>query len=482
MAHYILSLKGRLALQASFTLGQREDIQANLSVTQPQPIQAGLSVNVTPSKVSQLENDVPYLAPADIEGITEDITELQSDVANKQDTLISGENIKTINDTSILGSGNIELDLSGYATTQDLENGLATKEDAITSENKLDADLLDDTDSTNKLCTQTEKTSWNNAILPFYAVSESLATDVEKVVTIPSITTLRTGQLIIVQPTATSTVAASTIKLNDFDAYPMLYNNAAITTTSDSKVWHANYPSLFVFNGENWVFAGHGYDADTTYTIDYSMDAGAYKSGSGTYAISRYSICMQKPDMTWEKVTATNKSHSTATSKVRNTSGFLLGQIRYYKDTTILANGAFASSDTMYDKNTSLDLRYSTNCGSSPSWSAGDYIYFVGTIGADGLFYLDTTWWTATLPTTNDGKVYIQMGKVLSSLHTMTLYPLHPVYYHDGVQLREYKVADNKQDKLTNSTSTTINNNSVEINETWLEGWVQSKFGISPVI
>ena len=123
-------------MQASFTLGQRENIQVNFSATQPQPVQADLSINVTPSKVSQLENDVPYLTSADIEGITEDITELQGDVTdlgnNKQDTLISGENIKTINDASILGSGNIELDLSGYATTQDLVSGLATKQDILT--------------------------------------------------------------------------------------------------------------------------------------------------------------------------------------------------------------------------------------------------------------------------------------------------------------------------------------------------------------
>ena len=698
MVHYTSTSKERLVLQANFSIGQRENIQTNFIASQPQEVQADLSINVTPSKVSQLENDVPYLTSADIEGITEDITELQGDVTdlgnNKQDTLISGENIKTINDTSILGSGNIEIDLSDYATTQDLVSGLATKQDIltqgsginlyqkakyiqndtdtrvstgiyitnddfeldivfycksreslylfqartsansnifgisgsqsggtitisingssitsnisrttghiyhinakfvsenatlfvedlteqtsatntgtytfgtlnkdlnlfgsgvsgqtlsagyhiysayakqdgeyllnyvpavynnepcfydtisnsfkgattgslvagnndgdiiavtglqkqITSTNKLDADLVDDSESTNKFCTTSEKTSWDNAILPFYAVSESLATDVEKVISIPSITTLRTGQVVIVQPTATSTVANSTLKLNDFQAYPMIYNNSAITTSSDSKVWHANYPSFFVFNGSNWVFAGHGYDADTTYTINYSIDAGLYKSGTGNYAITRYSICMQKPDMTWEKVTATNKTHSTATSKSRNTSGFLLGQIRYYKDTTILANGAYASSDVMYDKNVSLDLRYSTNCGTSPSWVEGDYIYFVGTMGADGLFYLDTTWWTNTLPTTNDGKVYIQMGKALSSLYTMSIYPLHPVYYHDGVQLREYKVADNKQDKLANSTSTNINNNSVEINETWLDDYIQTKFGIQPIV
>ena len=124
-------------MQANFSIGQREDIQTSFIASQPQEVQADLSINVTPSKLSQLENDVPYLTSTDIESITEDITELQGDVTNlgnnKQDTLISGENIKTINDTSILGSGNIEIDLSDYATTQELTNGLATKQNVLTA-------------------------------------------------------------------------------------------------------------------------------------------------------------------------------------------------------------------------------------------------------------------------------------------------------------------------------------------------------------
>lgn len=94
----------------------------------------------------------------------------------------------------------------------------------------------------------------------WFGTSSTAADTVQKVVSIPSITSLKTGQIIIVQPTVTSTVANSTLKLNSFDAYPMRYNNAAITTSTDSVVWSANFPSLFVFDGSYWVFLGHGYD------------------------------------------------------------------------------------------------------------------------------------------------------------------------------------------------------------------------------
>lgn len=100
----------------------------------------------------------------------------------------------------------------------------------------------------------------------FFATSDTAAATVQKEVSIPSITELNVGQIIIVKPTVTSTVANSTIKLNDFDAYPMRYNNAAITTSTDSVVWSASYPSIWVFDGTYWLFAGHGVDSNTTYS------------------------------------------------------------------------------------------------------------------------------------------------------------------------------------------------------------------------
>jgi len=100
----------------------------------------------------------------------------------------------------------------------------------------------------------------------WFGTSSTAADVVQKEVSIPSITSLKTGQIIVVKPTVTSTVANSTLKLNDFDAYPMRYNNAAITTGTDSIVWSANIPSLFVFDGSYWEFLGHGLDSNTTYS------------------------------------------------------------------------------------------------------------------------------------------------------------------------------------------------------------------------
>lgn len=57
-----------------------------------------------PSKTSDLTNDAGYLTS-------------HQDISGKQDTLVSGTNIKTINNESILGSGNIEIQGGGTTYT-----------------------------------------------------------------------------------------------------------------------------------------------------------------------------------------------------------------------------------------------------------------------------------------------------------------------------------------------------------------------------
>ena len=171
-----------------------------------------------------------------------------------QPLLISGTNIKTINSNSILGSGNLDIDA-----------------------------LPSQTNNSGKFLTTNGTTaSWSNVIIPF-GESTSAADAVQKEVTISEITELKTGQIIIVKPTITSTVADATLKLNNFTAYPMLYGAAAITTSTDSITWAANYPSWFRFDGSNWVFLGHGVDNNTTYS---AMSVAEGTTGTKTTARS----------------------------------------------------------------------------------------------------------------------------------------------------------------------------------------------------
>lgn len=89
----------------------------------------------------------------------------------------AGTNVVIIN-TATSGDAVYKYDcLSGYVDLSDYDTHIAdtsvhvtsadktawnNKQDAITSSNKLDADNVDDTNSTNKFVTSTEKSTWNN--------------------------------------------------------------------------------------------------------------------------------------------------------------------------------------------------------------------------------------------------------------------------------------------------------------------------------
>ena len=70
--------------------------------------------------------------------------------------------------------------------------------------------------------------------------------------------------------------------------------------------------------------------------------------------------------------------------------------------------------------------------------------YLVGSINnSDGLFYLDTTWWTKDLPSTEDGKLYIYLGDAYD-YNRMSFAGQHPIYHYANGKIREVT-----QDALT---------------------------------
>jgi len=70
------------------------------------------------------------ITPSDKEQIEQAITDLEN---NKQDLLVDGENIKTINNESLLGSGNLEVitDLSDYYTKSEIDSMIGDIDTAL---------------------------------------------------------------------------------------------------------------------------------------------------------------------------------------------------------------------------------------------------------------------------------------------------------------------------------------------------------------
>lgn len=78
-----------------------------------------------PTKVSNLTNDSGFQTAADVTSATKNLA-TKTELSGKQDTLVSGTTIKTINGNSILGEGNIEIQGGSTITVDD-----ALKEDSV---------------------------------------------------------------------------------------------------------------------------------------------------------------------------------------------------------------------------------------------------------------------------------------------------------------------------------------------------------------
>ena len=121
----------------------------------------------------------------------------------------------------------------------------------------------------------------------FYGTSDTAAATTTKVVSVPNIPSTEntdppTGLMIIVKPEYTSTAEASSLQLNSFNAKSMRRNGAALTDSTDSYVWNEDYPTVWVYDGTYWQYAG-GYDLNTTYT---TMTISAGRAGTATTARS----------------------------------------------------------------------------------------------------------------------------------------------------------------------------------------------------
>ena len=96
---------------------------------------------IVPTKTSELQNDSHFITtetdptvPSVVKSITlADINNWN----NKQDTLVSGTNIKTINNTSLLGSGNINIDGTSYSAGTGIDITSNVISNTITSYNDL---------------------------------------------------------------------------------------------------------------------------------------------------------------------------------------------------------------------------------------------------------------------------------------------------------------------------------------------------------
>lgn len=164
-----------------------------------------------------------------------------------------------------------------------------------------------------------------------------------------------------------------------------------------------------------------------------------YSNRYTTYTnLYRYQILLQKTDKVLLPINAV--SNSIATTKVLTTETFdPFGDIFYYDSTnTYAANAAIGTKAVLYRQRESVDLRYSFNTGET--LIDGDPVYLVAQPTVDGKAILASTPIKQTLPTSNDGLIYILLGKAIENA-SIELRAEHPVYkYRNGKNVRIFNV------------------------------------------
>lgn len=217
-------------------------------------------------------------------------------------------------------------------------------------------------------------------------------------------------------------------------------------TTRLTNHYGSNQAILFTYR-ENVIIAANattagymivrGFFGDVNYNTDRLYDCFSDSVVAGKNGAKRYTLCMQDDEGNWTSIV--NQANNTgATGKTCYTSGLKLGKILYHA--TGSDYGAGANSGAMYQTYL-VDARYSTNgitsSASTTTLQLRKPFYLVGTLGNDGLFYLDELqWWTQIEPISEDGKVYILVGWAYSSYYYIYLAANNPAYVYKNGKFR----------------------------------------------
>ena len=225
---------------------------------------------------------------------------------------------------------------------------------------------------------------------------------------------------------------------------------------------------------------------DTSYT-QFSNSVSAGLSG-----VKRYTLLMRDTEISW--ISIVNEANTTATTKTAVADGLILSKIIYSAGGTEYAYGIPTS--TVYDSYP-FDFRYSSNCGSDgltpnlPVYLVGTIANVTGETGAtgqtgqtgntgeavvDGLFYLDqTTWWTQTRPSTEDGKTYIYIGNAYSTYQVWLAVENTAYQFYDG---KFMSIGDIKAIQLNNKIddSASTLNDKIDDNYDSLDGKIDDNY------
>lgn len=276
--------------------------------------------------------------------------------------------------------------------------------------------------------------------IPF-GIVDSTSTATAFTATVPGITELTDGTIMMLKNGVVASAEGFTINVNGLGAKPCYTNLAA--ATRDTTIFGINYTMVFIYDSGSRVSGGcwicyRGYDSNTN-TIAYQVRHN-YSTLPASDKGYRYRLWFTSADNT--KLVPANTSSSTNATAIRTPNTRAInpfGEIFYYSTNGTTNAGGSPSANALWQQY-SLTVGYSfNNTGTTLALTYPAPLYLKCTPQTNGSAVMAD--YTQELPSTNDGYIYIFLGIVYSAT-SMELLIDHPVYYHDGTGIRLWSGAE----------------------------------------
>lgn len=275
--------------------------------------------------------------------------------------------------------------------------------------------------------------TYANAI--HYGAVDSTSTATVFTATIAGITSYYDGLTVMLKNGVVTSTTNFTININNLGAKGVYSNMAA--ATRESSMFNINYTMLFVYDstrvsGGCWVLY-RGYNSDTN-TIGYQLRTNS-TSLKTTSRTRYYRLLFTSADNThWVPANTTYDNSATSVKTVTQTKINPFGRIVYMSGTTDVPDESEVSASVVWDQY-ALSLGYSFNStGEALALTTQMPVYIKCAPQSDGSAIIDsTTPYVQTLPSTEDGKIYICLGIAYSATNIEMTVDKPIYYYKDGM-------------------------------------------------
>jgi hypothetical protein len=278
---------------------------------------------------------------------------------------------------------------------------------------------------------------------------DSTSTATVMTATVPGITELRDGVCMWLRNGVVSSASGVTLNINGLGAKP-LYSSLSAASRS-TTIFSSAYTLLFIYNstrvdGGCWDVV-YGIDTNTN-TIGYQLRTNSTTMPM-TSIVYRYRLLFTSADGA-HLVPANNSSSTNATSSrtVCQTPIDPFGTIYYYGATASVAANAHPAVASLWTRYV-ITLGYSFNrTGAALALTPNVPAYIKAAPQTDGSAIIDAdTPYVQSLPTTEDGKIYIFLG-VAAAATTVEIQENHPVYCYRNGSIRKWTGLEAELDAL----------------------------------